>query len=205
MDGLPTAWYARLPHPGTSFSPRPGWSLRDLDQESNSRDRFALLPVARHAPSALDCRIPGAPGEPSWRAPADSLPIRTNRQQKPAHAAAFGRENHTNSTMSTAADVTDSTWESTVVQSDTPVLVDFWADWCMPCKSMGPLVDKLAEEFEGRLKVVKINTQDNTEVPARYGIISIPTFLIIKGGEVVHQLTGAMPYEGLKSQVEAQL
>ncbi|HJO26413.1 MAG: thioredoxin [Planctomycetes bacterium] len=107
--------------------------------------------------------------------------------------------------MSTAADVTDSTWESTVVQSDTPVLVDFWADWCMPCKSMGPLVDKLAEELAGRLKVVKINTQDNTEVPARYGIISIPTFLIIKGGEVVHQLTGAMPYEGLKSQVEAQL
>ena len=93
--------------------------------------------------------------------------------------------------MSNALDVTDSTWESAVIQSDTPVLVDFWAPWCGPCKAMGPYVDKLAEELDGKLKVVKLNTQDNAEVPAKYGIISIPTFMVIKGGEVAAQIVGA--------------
>ena len=107
--------------------------------------------------------------------------------------------------MSNALDVTDSMWESTVLQSDTPVLVDFWAEWCGPCRAMGPYVDKLAEEFDGKLKVVKLNTQDNTEVPARYGIVSIPTFLIIKNGEVAHQITGSQPYEKFKQAVEDNL
>jgi len=104
--------------------------------------------------------------------------------------------------MSTAAEVTDSQWETSVVQSDVPVLVDFWAEWCGPCRSMSPYVDKLAEEFTGKLKVVKINTQENTEVPARYGIHAIPTFLVIKGGEVVKQIVGSQPYDALKSAVE---
>ena len=107
--------------------------------------------------------------------------------------------------MSTALDVTDSTWESTVLQSETPVLVDFWAEWCGPCRAMSPFVDKLAEEFPDKLKVVKINTQDNTEVPARYGIVSIPTFLVIKGGEVAAQIVGQQSYDNLKSAVEAHL
>ncbi len=102
-------------------------------------------------------------------------------------------------------DVTDSTWESTVISSDTPVLVDFWAPWCGPCRTMGPFVDKLAEEFDGKLKVVKLNTQDNTEVPAKYGITSIPTFLVIKGGEVAEQIMGAQKYDALKEKVEAHL
>ena len=107
--------------------------------------------------------------------------------------------------MSNALDVTDSTWESTVLQSETPVLVDFWAEWCGPCKAMGPYVDKLAEEMDGKLKVVKLNTQDNTEVPARYGITAIPTFLVIKGGEVAQQIIGQQPYDNLKAAVEPHL
>ena len=107
--------------------------------------------------------------------------------------------------MSNALDVTDSMWETAVLQSETPVLIDFWAEWCGPCKAMGPYVDKLAEEFGDRLKVVKLNTQDNPEVPARYGIVSIPTFLLVKGGEVTHQIVGSLPYERFKAQVEEHL
>ncbi len=107
--------------------------------------------------------------------------------------------------MSSAYDVTDSTWESTVIKSDVPVFVDFWAPWCGPCRTMGPFVDKLAGEFGGRLKVVKLNTQDNMEVPARYGIISIPTFMVIKNGEVKRQLVGAMKYDALKAAIEPLL
>jgi thioredoxin 1 len=107
--------------------------------------------------------------------------------------------------MSQALDVTDTTWDTAVLQSDTPVLIDFWADWCGPCKAMGPYVDKLAEEFGGRLKVVKLNTQDNPEIPSRYGIVSIPTFLLVKAGEVTHKIVGSMPYERFKKEVESNL
>ena len=82
------------------------------------------------------------------------------------------------------------TFEELTTNSPVPVLVDFWADWCGPCKAMAPYVDKLADETAGKLKVVKLNTQDNPDVPARYGINAIPTFLIIKKGEVVHQIVG---------------
>jgi thioredoxin 1 len=107
--------------------------------------------------------------------------------------------------MSQALDVTDSTWESTVLQSDLPVLVDFWAEWCGPCRAMSPYVDKLAQELNGKLRVVKLNTQDNNEVPARYGIVSIPTFLLIKNGEVKKQIVGSQPYEKFKQLVSASL
>jgi thioredoxin 1 len=107
--------------------------------------------------------------------------------------------------MSQAAEVTDSQWESAVLESDVPVLVDFWAEWCAPCRAMGPYIDKLAQEYNGRLKVLKINTQDNTEVPARYGITAIPTYLLLKKGEVVKQMVGSQPYDALKKVVEAAL
>ncbi|MCY2959799.1 MAG: thioredoxin [Planctomycetota bacterium] len=107
--------------------------------------------------------------------------------------------------MSNATDVTDTTWDAAVTQSTTPVLVDFWASWCGPCKAMSPWVDKLAQEFQGRLKVVKLNTEDNPEVPSRYGISAIPTFLLIKNGSVVKQVVGQMPYDKLKAAVEPHL
>ena len=104
--------------------------------------------------------------------------------------------------MSAVAEVTDSQWVSTVLESQTPVLVDFRAEWCAPCRAMGPYIDKLAEEYGAQLKVVKINTQDNPEVPAKYGITAIPTLLLIKGGEVVKQMVGSQPYDELKKFVD---
>jgi thioredoxin 1 len=107
--------------------------------------------------------------------------------------------------MSQAQEVTDSMWDSDVLKSATPVLVDFWAQWCGPCRAMGPLVDRLASEMGGKLKVMKLNTEDNSEVPARYGITSIPTFLLIKNGQVVQTIVGSQPYEKFKSSVAAKL
>ena len=107
--------------------------------------------------------------------------------------------------MSNAAEVTDNQWDTAVLQSSEPVLVDFWAEWCAPCRAMSPYVDKLAEEYQGKLKVVKLNTQDNPEVPAKYGITAIPTFLLIKGGEVVKQIVGSQRYDELKKVVDAHL
>ncbi len=107
--------------------------------------------------------------------------------------------------MSTALDVSESTWETSVLQSEIPVLVDFWAPWCGPCKAMGPYIDKLAEEYAGRLSVVKLDTQDNPDLAARYGITSIPAFVLIKGGEVVSQTLGQMKYAALQESVEPHI
>ena len=107
--------------------------------------------------------------------------------------------------MSQALDVTDTTWDETVIKSDTPVLVDFWAEWCGPCKAMGPAVDKLAEEMGAKLRVVKLDTENNGETAAKYGVMSIPTFLLIKNGEVVHKMMGAKPYDAFKAEVVGAL
>ena len=98
--------------------------------------------------------------------------------------------------------LSDSTFDETVASDGAPVLVDFWAPWCGPCKAMLPYVEKLAEEYAGKIKVVKLNTQDNMETASKYGITSIPTFVVVKGGEVQEQVIGALKYDGLKGLVD---
>ncbi|HIK36082.1 MULTISPECIES: thioredoxin [unclassified Thermosynechococcus] len=103
--------------------------------------------------------------------------------------------------MSSALSVTDATFEEEVLNSDIPVLVDFWAPWCGPCRMVAPVVDEIANEYEGRVKVVKVNTDENSKVATDFGIRSIPTLMIFKGGQKVDILVGAVP----KTKIEATL
>jgi thioredoxin 1 len=91
-----------------------------------------------------------------------------------------------------ADQITDSTFDSVVVNSDLPVLLDFWAPWCGPCRALGPVVDELAKEFEGKVRVVKMNVDENPATPAKFGIRAIPTLILFNKGEVVEQHTGAV-------------
>lgn len=101
--------------------------------------------------------------------------------------------------------VTDKSFDEEVLQSNTPVLVDFWAEWCGPCRMVEPIVDEIASEYDGKAKVTKLNVDDNPEVSIKYNIRSIPALLIFKNGEVVDQVIGAVPKSHLKKQLEAQL
>lgn len=109
--------------------------------------------------------------------------------------------------MSKAIELTDDSFEEEVLnaESDKPVLVDFWAEWCGPCKMVGPVVEELAGEFEGKAKVGKVDVDSNPETSTKYGIRSIPSLLIFKDGEVVDQIVGAVPKSQLKKQLEAQI
>lgn len=100
---------------------------------------------------------------------------------------------------------TKQNFESEVLQSDVPVLVDFYADWCGPCKMMAPVVERLAEEFDGQVKVGKINVDDEPELAQKYRVVSIPTFLIIKDGEVKETSVGAMSAAQLTEKVKQVL
>jgi thioredoxin 1 len=95
----------------------------------------------------------------------------------------------------------DANFETEVLQSNIPVLVDFWASWCQPCKAIAPHVDALAEDYEGKVKVGKVNVDENPATPAKYGIRGIPTLILFKDGKVVDQVVGAVP----KAQLEALL
>ncbi|MEU3307880.1 thioredoxin [Nocardiopsis sp. NPDC055551] len=103
--------------------------------------------------------------------------------------------------MSTVKNVTDATFKEEVLASDKPVLVDFWADWCGPCKQMAPVLDKLAEEYGDKIEVVKINTDQNPETPRAYNVMSLPTMNVYKDGKVVKQLIGAKPKRVLEKEL----
>ena len=104
--------------------------------------------------------------------------------------------------MSAAKEVNESNFEQEVLQSETPVLVDFWAPWCGPCRLVGPTVDEIASEYPEKVKVVKLNTDEAPTVAARYGIMSIPTLILFKGGQPVAQLIGAQPKQSILAQIQ---
>jgi thioredoxin 1 len=89
--------------------------------------------------------------------------------------------------------VSDESFDREVLKADLPVLIDFWAPWCGPCKAIGPVVEELAKEYAGKLKVVKMNVDDNPQTPSKYGVRGIPNLIIFKGGEVRDQIIGAVP------------
>ena len=107
--------------------------------------------------------------------------------------------------MSKTAPVTDETFEKEVLESDVPVLVDFWAPWCGPCRMVAPVVEEIAEQYPEEIKVFKLNTDENPGVASKYGIRSIPTLMIFKGGKKVDMVVGAVPKTTLSKAIEKQL
>jgi thioredoxin 1 len=102
-------------------------------------------------------------------------------------------------------DVTDDTFKEKVIDCDVPVLVDFWAPWCGPCRMVGPVVVEIAEQYEGQIQVFKVNTDENPQVASQYGIRSIPTLMIFKGGQRVDMVVGAVPKTTLATTLEKYL
>lgn len=105
----------------------------------------------------------------------------------------------------TVAHVTDKNFEAEVLKSNLPVLVDFWAEWCGPCRMISPIVEELANELKGKLKVAKVNVDESQELAARFNIMSIPTLLVFKKGEPVEQMVGAMSKDQLLTRINTQL
>ena len=104
--------------------------------------------------------------------------------------------------MGKPIEVTDSNFEGEVIQSSLPVLVDLWAEWCGPCHMIAPIVEEIAGEYEGKLKVCKVNVDSSPDIAARYGIRSIPTLLLFNGGKIVDQVVGAVPKKFLTSKLD---
>ncbi|OGR41257.1 MAG: thioredoxin [Elusimicrobia bacterium GWA2_61_42] len=104
--------------------------------------------------------------------------------------------------MSSEIQLTEDNFETEVIKCATPVLVDFWAPWCGPCRMIGPLIEEIAKEYVGKVKVCKLNTDDCQVTASTYGISAIPTILLFKGGKVTKQLVGLQPKEELKKQLD---
>ncbi|NOY53831.1 MAG: thioredoxin [Deltaproteobacteria bacterium] len=99
----------------------------------------------------------------------------------------------------------DQNFENEVKESKIPILVDFWAEWCAPCRMVAPVLDELAEEFDGKVKIGKVNVDQNRTVAAQYGVMSIPTLILFKNGELVEQMVGAQPKENLQKVLQSAL
>ena len=107
--------------------------------------------------------------------------------------------------MAKPREVSDTTFDQEVLKSSKPVLVDFWAPWCGPCRMVAPVVEELAQEYDGKVEFVKLNTDDNPNTAVKYGIRSIPTLLVFKGGQPVGQINGFRPKSDLKQRLDAAL
>lgn len=105
--------------------------------------------------------------------------------------------------MGKAIELNSDNFKSEVLDSDLPVLVDFWATWCGPCRMVGPIVEELAEDYAGKAKITKVNTEENATLAGEYGVISIPTLLIFKGGQPVDQIIGAVPKNVIAQKLDA--
>jgi thioredoxin 1 len=105
----------------------------------------------------------------------------------------------------TVLELTDSNFENEVIKSDVPVLVDFWAEWCQPCRMLAPTIDELANEYEGKVKVGKVDTDSNRQVSVDYGISAIPTVILFKNGEVHKKFVGLTPKDQFKEALDAAL
>ncbi len=102
-------------------------------------------------------------------------------------------------------EITEATFEQDVLQADVPILIDFWAEWCAPCRMIAPLVDQLAEKYEGQMRVGKVDADTNQNILIRYGIMGIPTLMLFKNGEVAERITGFMPLPQLEPKISRHL
>lgn len=100
-------------------------------------------------------------------------------------------------------ELTDQNWETEVLNSDKPVLVDFWAEWCMPCRMLSPTIEKLAKDYSGKIKVGKVDTDANRDVSMKYGISAIPTVILFKGGQVAQKFVGLRQEKDFKEALDA--
>ena len=107
--------------------------------------------------------------------------------------------------MSQLSKTTDSSFDNDVIKSNVPVMVDFWAEWCGPCRMLSPILEEVAPSYQGKLKIVKMNVDENPETPGQFGVMSIPTMIFFKNGKEVDRVTGAVPKDVVKSRIEKVL